>query len=241
MRRASLRDLIRPGLVAVRANWRPFVLLQLVAAVIVFAYYRAEVVREVLDAAGRVRASVGWWFSFVMTPVAGAILPQVAMALTQPGWRVDRRRVNEVTFLVIFFAFNGLLVDGFYTLQAVVFGQGTDFATVFVKMLVDMLIFTPVVALPIVAVTFGWRRNGWRWGGLMAEVRPSPVAWYVRRVVTLMLPGWCFWAPTVLLIYSMPAGLQIVVWLGAMAAWSTVMVFIGSGQADDEMTVPPPE
>ena len=43
----------------------------------------------------------------------------------------------------------------------------------------------------------------------------------------LQLPAWAFWTPMVVLIYIMPPSLQIVLWTGAMAGWSLVMVFIG--------------
>ena len=76
---------------------------------------------------------------------------------------------------------------------------------------------------------------------LLREIRPSPAGWYAGWVVTLMLPGWCFWGPMVLLIYSLPGELQIVLWGGAMAAWSLVMVFIGRGDSPEVRPVPPPE
>ena len=238
--RPTLRDLARPGVAAVRANWRPFVLLQLVALGVVVAYYNVGAAERAIDAVGEVKAAWGVAFTMLAAAVAGALLPEAAKAVTQAGWR-PRDRPKEVAFLVVLFALNGLLVDGFYGLLGATVGEGTDAGTVVVKMLVDMLGFTPFVALPLVMLAFAWRRHGYRLAAVAGEVRAAGISgWYLRRVVPLLLPDWAFWGPMVLLIYAMPGGLQVVMWAGALAAWSLVMVFIGNDD-HDAPDVPPPE
>lgn len=222
-----------------RQNWRPFVAIQAVAAVIVLLYYLAPSLRPLYDRAAAMRSEGGLLFVVISTMIAGAILPEVAKAFLQPGWELNRDRVNEVTFLLGFFAVNGLLIDGFYNLLGVIVGEGTDLRTVLIKTLIDMAMFSPFIALPFVAFWFDWRRNRFRpWPALRPILREGP-HWWLRRVLPLQIPGWVYWGPMVLLIYALPLGLQFVLWLLAIAAWSLVMVFIST--EPEEAPVPPPE
>ncbi|MEM1013775.1 MAG: hypothetical protein AAGI46_16335 [Planctomycetota bacterium] len=240
-RRPSLRELLRPGIRGVRANWRPFVLLQLVAFAVVVSYYQVDFVREALSHLEQLKERHGYLFAGAASAIAGALLPEAAKLVIQPGFRL-RDRGEEVLFLLVLFFFNGMLVDGFYRLVGHLFGSGIDVPTVLGKTLVDMLGFTPFVALPIVMFAFAIRRHGYRpMDGVREVARTGPVAWYLKRVVPILLPNWAFWVPMVLLIYSMPSGLQIVMFAGALSAWSLVMVFIGNDEATreaEQLTLP---
>ena len=236
--RPSLRQLLRPGVAAVKANWRPFVLLQLAALAVVIAYYQIDAVREVCDAIGRIKDRGGFFAAIVAGIVAGAFLPEIAKAVAMPGWHL-RGRGGEFLFLIALFAEQGVLVDAFYRFNAWLLGDGTDVPTVLAKMLTDQLGFTPFVSLPAIMLMFAWRRNGYSVAGTVREIARAGVGgWYLRRVVPLMLPGWTFWGPMVLLIYSMPGGLQLIMWAAALAAWSLVMVFIGDIAGEDEPLEP---
>ncbi len=237
-RRPTFRELLRPGVAAVRANWRPFILLQLVAFAVVVSYYQIAFVRDVLDRLDEFRNATGFVFASAASAFAGAILPELAKALSQPGYK-PAGRGGEVTFLVIFFAINGIIVDLFYRSLSFVVGEGTGFGTAFVKMLIDMLGFTPMFVLPIILLVFAWRRHGYRVKPVGREIAADgPTSWYLSRVVPMLLPNWAFWTPMVLLIYSMPPGLQIVMFAGALSAWSLVMVFIGNAEPVEAVTPP---
>ncbi len=237
--RPTLAQLVRPGLNALRSNWRPFLLLQAAALGVVLAYFHVDAVHDALGRLAAVRERMGPPFTMIAAAVAGAILPEIAKAATQRGWRLDRARLGDIGFFLVFFALNGLLVDRFYALMATVFGDGNAPLTILKKTLVDQLGFTPFIALPLVGLGLSWRRHRYSFGRTLNEIVASPTRWYLARVLTLMLPGWCFWMPMVLLIYSLPGPLQVAMWSGAMGAWSLVMVFIGS--ADSDPAVPPPE
>ena len=237
--RRPLRDLARPGLRAIRANWRPFLLLQAAALAFVIAYFNVDALRGAMADLAAFRERVGVAFTMVAAAVAGAMLPEVAKALTQRGWRIDRAKLIDTGFLVVFFALNGLLVDRFYALLGVVFGEAETLGVIAKKALVDQFLFTPLLATPYVAAGLSIRRHGYSIAGAWREFARSPARWYVARAVTLMLPGWCFWGPMVCLIYSLPGPLQVAMWAGAMGAWSLVMVFIGAEEPD--APVPPPE
>ena len=42
----------------------------------------------------------------------------------------------------------------------------------------------------------------------------------------LLIPGWAFWIPMTLMIYSLPGELQFCMFSLALAAWSLIMIFV---------------
>ena len=52
----------------------------------------------------------------------------------------------ECLFLTVFWAYKGIEVDAFYRLQALMFGNGSDFLTIFAKVVVDQFVYNPVWA-----------------------------------------------------------------------------------------------
>ena len=209
-----------------RHHWRPFVAIQSVALLLVLLFFFVPSVTRFCGTVARLRVAGGYAAAMLATALAGAVLPELAKAVTQRGWRFDRRTAADLAFLLPVFALNGLLVDAFYRLLAVTVGNGNDWPTVLLKAAVDQLLFTPFVSLPLVVTLFTWRRLRF---DAAATARDLGVRWYGRRVVPLLLPCWAFWGPMVLLIYALPTALQFVLFALAMAAWSLLLVFIGGG------------
>lgn len=227
----TFAQLLRPGMNAVRSHWRAFVLIQLVAAALVVGYFTWEPVTRFFGQLSRWREGGGLLFVSLSSVCAAVILPEVAKALTQRGeWRLNGAKLRDLGFLIVFFALHGLLVDGFYRLLAVTIGPGNDVGTLTIKTVIDMLLFGPLIAQPWTILAFDLRRNSYRIRPTLAAVS---VKWYLHRTMPLQLPAWAFWTPMVVLIYALPPSLQIVLWTGAMGAWSLVMVFIGRGEEPD--------
>ena len=220
--------MIAPGVEAVRRNWRPFVAIQAVALACVLLYFNSESAQDVAGTLAAWRNAAGVLGAMLVTAVAGAILPEIARRLTQPGHRFNRERFGETSYLFVVFFLNGGVVDYFYRTLAWLFGASNDPVTVAKKVACDMLIFSPVIALPLIALAFGWRRHRYRVGPTLGELSPR---WYARRVVPMLLPAWAYWTPMVCMIYSLPTELQFVLFAFAMAAWSLVLVFIGSAES----------
>ena len=224
-KRDSLLALARPGIEGIQRNWGVMVILQVVALLCVIGFYHVPVVTRACATLSDVRQAGGLLGAAIATAVAGLVLPKlVRLLLRQPLGESDVGLAHELMFLFALFAINGVMVDVFYRLLAVWFGDDGQVATVAKKVLVDQLVFTPVVSLPFIALCFTIRDHRYAIGKVIRELGAR---WYLRRVVTLMLPGWCYWTPMVTLIYSLPGPLQFVLFSLAMAAWSVVMVFIG--------------
>lgn len=223
----SWQMLAAPGLEAVRRYWRPFVLLQAVALLLVIGYSQSAAVREVCEHLAAVKTRWGLLFSGVATALAGAILPEIAKVLALGQRHFDRRRINDISFALAIFAFNGVWTDLQYRVLAWMYGSGNDWPTVMSKVLTDQFACTPLYAVPYWIVLYAWRGNGY---DLRRTVGEMSGRWYLTRVLPLLIPCWFFWIPMTMLIYSLPGPLQLWLFLFAVGAWSLVMVCVASGQ-----------
>jgi hypothetical protein len=216
------------GLAALRRFWRPFVLIQLIAAALVVAYHASAAVRAACAALAAWKTAGGLPLAAATAAFAGGVLPEAAKAVALRG-RAIRGRAGEITFNVAFFAFNGVVVDFLYRGEARLFGQGTDATTVAAKVAFDQFVFTPPW-LCLITALYLYRARGFSW----AATRPAFARGFLRaRVLPLLLPDWLFWIPMVSVVYAFPLPLQFLLFILALAAWSLILVVIAGGDAPD--------
>jgi hypothetical protein len=217
------------GLQALRRFWRPFLLIQGAAVALVVGYHASPGVRDVCATLAAWRTAGGVPFAAASAAFAGGLLPELAKLVAQRGraGALLRGRAREIAFNTVFFAFNGVVVDGLYRALAALFGDGTGAATVAVKMAVDQFVFTPPW-LCLIVTLFLWQRRGFSW----AATRPALRRGFLRaHVAPLLLPDWLFWIPMVCVVYAFPLPLQFLLFILALAAWSLIMVVIAGGEA----------
>ena len=221
----SLREAIRPGLLAVRNYYRVFLFFQVVAIGLYFAYYQIPSVQSAVDAFAAWRNAGGLFFSALLTAIAGTVLPESVRTIVGPDRSWSRDRFRKLGWNFLFFAFNGLLVDLFYILQAYLFGIGNSWSVVLPKMALDFFGFIPLVALPMSVSYFLWLELGWSFARILR-------AWgwplYRDRVVPLLIPDFVYWGPILIFLYGLPLTLQVPFFLLAFSGWSLAFVFIGS-------------
>ncbi len=217
------------GLAALRRFWRPFVLIQTVAIAVGLSYRFSDAVRAACVGLARWKTAGGLPFTAAAAAIAGGLLPEVAKRLVAPQPPGDRTRAwRDVGFNALFFAANGLAVDGLYRTAARLFGGDARVATIVKKIALDQFVFTPIV-MTVAGALFLLRQRGWSW----ARTRPAFARGYLAtRVLPLLVPCWCFWIPIVAIVYALPGPLQFLMFVFALAAWSLIMVFIASG--DDQ-------
>jgi hypothetical protein len=215
------------GLAALRRFWRPFLLIQLAGVALVVAYHARADVRAACASLAALKTAGGLPFAALTAAFAGGLLPELAKLVAQRGGATLRGRGRDIAFNVVFFAFNGVVVDFLYRGEAALFGQGTGWATVAAKTAFDQFVFTPPWLVLIVSL-FLWRRHGYSWARARAELRPG---FFRARVLPLLLPDWLFWIPMVCAIYAFPLPLQFLLFILALAAWSLIMVVIAGGEA----------
>ena len=72
--------------------------------------------------------------------------------------------------------------------------------------LVPRLIYSPFLASPINAIAHLWQDQNYSWLATRLQLGPG---WYWRIVMPNQVPGWAFWAPSVMILYSLPLPLQM--------------------------------
>lgn len=208
------------GLQAARANLVPGLIVQTVMIAVVLAYYYYEPAQVWLAQLAEVKARWGYGFAFLSGAVAGGVLPELlTIAVFQRG-RMRRENVGNFVFGVLYWGLQGVIVDGLYRFQAVMFGAHVDFATVLKKVLVDQFVFNPIYAAPIGLAAYEWKNRGYRFAGMG---RVFTGRFYKERTVPALLATWGVWFPIVSMVYSLPSSLQIPLFSLALSFW--VMLF----------------
>lgn len=208
------------GLRAARANLVPALVIQAAVVSVVLAYYLWEPARAWLTRLAEFKREGGYLFSFISGIVAGGLLPELLTVAVFQRWRVRRENLSSLMFGACFWGLMGIMVDALYRAQAVVFGDGVDFATVLKKTVFDQFVFTPFISIPFTVVVFEWRHAGY---SLSAVSRALGRDFYWRKVLPSVVSGLGFWLPVVVFVYSLPLPLQFPLFTLALTLW--VMIF----------------
>lgn len=193
------------GVRAARANLAPGLVLQGAAAACVAAYYLSPGFHELLQHVAVWQDRHGIVFSVGMRVVFNGIVPALFCALI-PGLRV-RRPWAALAFGMVWWGFMGANTHLFYAFQARVWGAEAGVATVLLKTATDMLLYSPFYASPITAIAHLWQDENYSWRATRLQL--APPGWYRRIVLPNQVPGWTFWAPSVMVLYSLPTALQM--------------------------------
>jgi hypothetical protein len=226
----SFLDLCRPGLLALRRYWKPFLLIEACGLAVVILYFKNNAVRQAADAIAAYKAAGGLPFAAAASALSGAIIPEIGKAVALGDVRITRKRIDDVTIHLVLFAGMGILADLFYSFLARLIGDEPTVGRIAGKMAIDQLLYSPFLTLPLIALIFTCRRCGWSLFRTAAELSTQ---WYLRRVVTLLLPCWCFWVPMTALMYSLPPSLTFCFAMFAQGAWCLLMVFVAQHEHVD--------
>jgi hypothetical protein len=217
---------LRPGYASVRANWKPFLALQFAAAMLVTAFYLWPAFRSLAEKLAALNGRAGLIGAALAASFAGVAIPELARrVLRQPPRTLVHHRALDLAFDAAFFALIGILVTLFYRLQTHLFGADATAAVALKKMLFDQLVFTAMFSIPMCVVLYRAYELKFARAPLWQEVR-TPVSFYAKRVLPLLLPCFCYWVPMNLLTYLLPPAAQFLLYLCAQAAWSLLMVVI---------------
>jgi hypothetical protein len=213
------------GAAAFRRFWRPFLLIQGAALALALGYRFIHAMRAACGVVGVWKTSGGLLFVALSGAVAGGLLPEIAKVLTDRTFAGLRGRGGAIAFNTAFFAFNGIVIDLFYRLEAALLGNRANFWTVVAKTLFDQFVFTPLWLI-LITLLFLWRRRGFSLAATLPALRGD---FYRTRVMPLLIPNWFFWIPAVSIIYALPSPLQFPLFVLLLGAWSLIMVFIADG------------
>lgn len=205
---------------AARANFAPGLLLQSVAVILVAAYYLWPAAHAAMESVAVFKARIGIWYPIISTAFFAGTLPLLMQRLQRGG---RREGIKVWPFYLVYWAFIGVVVDWFYTLQAQIFGNGTDWWTITQKVVVDMFAFSPFLAMPAICVAFAWKDNGFDFNRTRRALGRQ---WYAERVFPMIVAAWIVWIPTVTLIYALPLALQFPVQNIVQCLWALILMFM---------------
>ena len=211
------------GLRGARANLVPGLIIQAAMIMIVLAYYFYEPARAWMAQLARLKGEWGYGFSFVSGALAGGVLPELLTVVVFQRGRVRRENVGNLIFGILYWGVQGMIVDGLYRLQAVMFGAHVDFATVAKKVFVDQFIFNTLYAQPFGIAVYAWKNQGYRVAGLG---RTLTWGFYKERTLPALMATWGVWIPLVSMIYSLPSLLQIPLFSLALTFWVILFTWI---------------
>ena len=217
------------GLRAARANLIPALIIQTVVVAIVLAYYFHPAASEWLAHLAELKRRGGYLFSFVSGALAGGLLPELLKVAVFQRWRVKRENLGDLVFGVIYWGLMGMVVDGIYRAQAVMFGPQVDFMTVVKKTLVDQFAFTPFVSIPLTVIILEWKHQGYRLAGLS---RVFGLRFYKQKILPTVVSALGFWLPIVILIYCLPPLLQFPLFTLALTLWVMIITWISLAQKE---------
>lgn len=191
-------------LAGVRANLVPGLFLQAIACVVVGVYYLIPEARGAYDWIGEVKVRYGYGYSMVTTGIFGGLLPFAYLAFFGKVSRSEFWAVG--LFFLGAWSWKGIEIDILYRGQAVMFGEGTEVATVVKKVLFDQFVFCPLWSAPVTALLYRWKDCGFSWRRFKRELDRE---FFLLEIPAVLVAIWVVWIPGTAFIYSMPSALQL--------------------------------
>jgi hypothetical protein len=196
---------IRNGWQSAKANILPGLVIVFLAALIVVAYYQFPDVNDTLKGLVNLRQQLGIWFSMAATALGAGLIPGLYLILAGRS-RHGLRGVVDLLFTCFVWAVAAIALDRFYVFQAWLWGTAVTLRVLLLKMLVDQLIFTPLVGVQIPALGSRLRDMNYNLRSLGRAIRGD---WLISVTIPMLVACWLTWIPGSLVIYALPLPLQI--------------------------------
>ena len=184
-------------------------------------YYTLAPVQDAMNALAEIKVRLGLLFVMPAQALAAGILPYLFQKLQRKAG--PRTRLFQLPYLMVFWACMGALTNAFYNMQAQIFGDDAALVTIALKTLVDMLLYTPLVCMPAVVLSYAYKDAGFR---LMEARQNLGKDWFRERSMPLYVAALLVWTPTVCVIYALPVALQFPVQAIVQCFWGLIIVFM---------------
>lgn len=212
----------RTGWESARANWLPMATLWIVAVAAVVAYCRFPAFAAALEPLARWQRESGWLAAFLNRIAFCGALPGVFLALV-PAIR-PRLVVATILAQTLWSGVCGVASDCMFSLNAQLFGTGTDFPTLCVKTAVCQFAWTPAFFSPLGSLVYFWIGRDF---SLERVRREMPPRFYRDLVLPNLLANWVLWIPVTFAVHMFPTPLQVQLSGLAAALLSLIMLAIG--------------
>jgi hypothetical protein len=219
---ARLRD-------AARQNAVPAVVLQALTLALLLGYWYWPPVHDVLECLLRLKLAWGVGYSWLAGALLAGLLPRLVLRWTG---RDNGRFAVELAFACAFWGWRSVEVDWMNRAQAGWFGDAADWPTVLAKTAVDQLLYSPLWAVPEIALAFEWKESGFSWRRTRARLDRGLFA---VRLPAAIIGNAMVWLPAVLAVYFLPTALQLPVSNLVGSFWVLLMIVLLKRQdADDQ-------
>jgi len=205
---------------AARQNAIPGVVLQALTLALLLGYYQWAPAHAVLERLLRLKLAWGAGYSFLAGALFAGLLPRGVLWLKGEG---GRHFAVELAFACGFWGWRSVEVDLFYRLQVHWFGAAADWGTVLAKTAVDQLLYSPLWAVPEIALAFEWKAAGFSWRRMRAGLDRD---FFALRLPAAMLGNATVWLPAVIAIYFLPSALQLPVSNLVGSFWVLLMIVL---------------
>lgn len=218
------------GLQAARTNILPGLLLQAVMACFIALYLFHDGTRDFLAKVGTVRSQMGYAFAVVSYIFSGTLLPEVLRIVFFQKGRIGMGNLWRVVSMAPLWSVLGVVVDCFYRLQGGWFGVGNTWDVVLIKVVVDLLIFSPLIVNPLVVAYLAWQKERFQTSAVA-----TIFSWDFlnEKIIPTQIAVWCVWLPGVSLVYSMPPLLQLPVAVLIQCFWVLILTTINESDSRD--------
>lgn len=202
---------------AARQNAVPAAALQTLTLLLLLGYYRWPPVHDALAHLLRLKLAWGAGYSFLAGALFAGLLPLLVLRCRGAG---GGRLSPELAFACLFWGWRSVEVDLFYRLQAHWFGAAAQWQTVLAKTAVDQLVYSPLWAVPQIALALAWKEAGFSWRATRARLDPD---FFALRLPAAVIGNAMVWLPAVVAIYFLPAALQLPVSNLVGSSWVLLM------------------
>ena len=217
-----MRRAVAIGIQSVRTNAVPMIVLWLMAAAAVGLYYGVPGGDQFFAPFAAWQRENGWLAAFLNRVLFCGLLPG-AFLLLLPSLR-PRRPVLTVLAQTLWCGLWGVVFDFYFRGLDLLWGNGTDFATLAAKMCADEFVLTAFLSAPADAVFFFWVGRDFS----VRRVRADwPRSFYGELVLPNLISNWCVWVPVSFAVFAFPLALQIQVSGFAAAFWTLMCLQIG--------------
>jgi len=208
----------------------PGLLLQAVMICFIAMYLFHNGTRAFLAKVGTVREEMGYAFAVVSYIFSGIVLPETMRVVFFQKGKPKLQNIWRIASLAPLWAMLGVSVDYFYRFQGACFGFGTTWDIVFMKVLVDQLIFSPFIVNPVVVAYLALQKEGFRPAALATIFSWNFIN---EKMIPTQIAVWCVWLPGVSLVYSMPPLLQLPVAVLIQCFWVLILTTINESVSQD--------
>jgi len=187
---------------AIGANLLPGLCLQLFAFSIGVAYFYWPASQPTFQFFADLKSEYGAIYAVISTSLFGGLLPFVYMLVSG---KINFMIWRQCLFYLVIWAILGWLINAFYGLQVILFGEGNDWLTIVKKTAFDQFVFSTFLTGPFIALAFLWKDTQFNWQKTKLQFADLIKV----QIPTTVVTTWIIWIPAVSVIYMMPSNLQI--------------------------------